>query len=226
MRAGRSRRLSYRTTRRLSAEHAEEINRRFPKILRRVGGYNLCDFVHRNGDQGAACGFNLARLLVGSEGTLALTVEAKLKLVELPCARATLVVEFSDLLEALAATPAILEHHPAAVEVIDQYVLNSTKLNPEASRLRSFLQGDPAAILLIELYGDHVDDLKTRLPGLEQDLRHRGLGYHHLAVTDGTAQARVWKLRTLALGLSMAEKGDAKAISFVEDSAVAPAALA
>jgi FAD/FMN-containing dehydrogenase/Fe-S oxidoreductase len=211
----------YRTTRQLSAEHAGEIDLRFPKILRRVGGYNLCDFVQRNGGDGATHDFNLTRLLVGSEGTLAVTVEAKLKLVELPRARATLVVEFRDLLEALAATPAILKHQPAAVEVIDQYVLNSTKLNPEASRLRSFLQGDPAAILLIELYGDHVDDLKTRLTALEQDLRHCGLGYHHLAVTDTLAQARVWKLRTLALGLSMAEKGDAKAISFVEDSAVA-----
>ncbi len=178
----------YRTIRRLAAEHAGEIDRRFPKILRRVGGYNLCDFVHRNGDQGSAYDFNLARLLVGSEGTLALTVEAKVKLVELPRARATLIVEFSDLLEALAATPAILEHRPAAVEVIDQYVLNSTKLNPEASRLRSFLQGDPAAILLVELYDNHIDDLKTRLNDLKRDLRHRGLGYHHLAVTDSSAR--------------------------------------
>jgi FAD/FMN-containing dehydrogenase len=86
-------------------------------------------------------------MLVGSEGTLGLTVEAKLRLVELPRARATLVVEFASLLEALAATPVILEHGPAAVEVVDQYVLDSTRLNPEASRLRDFLRGDPAASL-------------------------------------------------------------------------------
>ena len=98
--------------------------------------------------------FNLARLFVGSEGTLGLTVEAKLKLVELPRAKAMLVVQFADLLEALAATPMILRHGPAAVEVVDQYVLDSTRLNPEANRLRDFLQGDPAAILLIEFYGD------------------------------------------------------------------------
>ena len=72
-----------------------------------------------------------------------MTVEAKLRLVELPRARATLVVQFADLLEALAATPLILEHGPAAVEVMDQYVLDSTRLNPEATRLRDFLQGDP-----------------------------------------------------------------------------------
>ena len=151
-----------------------------------------------------------------------MTVEAKLRLVELPRARATLVVEFAGLLEALAATPLILRHHPAAVEVVDKYVLDSTRLNPEASRLRDFLEGDPAAILLIELYGEGADELAPRLANLEDDLRKNGFGYHHLAVTNPAAQARVWKLRTMALGLSMAEKGDAKAISFVEDTAVAP----
>ena len=151
-----------------------------------------------------------------------MTVEAKLKLVELPRARATLVVQFAGLLEALAATPTILEHAPAAVEVVDQYVLDSTRLNPEATRLRDFLQGDPAAILLIEFYDDRAQLLTPRLAALTEQLRRGGFGYSHLAVTDTAAQARVWKLRTMALGLSMAEKGDAKAISFVEDTAVAP----
>jgi FAD/FMN-containing dehydrogenase/Fe-S oxidoreductase len=214
----------YRATRRLAAEHAAEIDRRFPRILRRVGGYNLDEFVPGRIAQraGADPRFNLARLLVGSEGTLGLTVEAKLKLVELPRTRATLVVEFAGLLEALAATPRILRHRPAAVEVVDKYVLDSTRLNPEASRLRDFLAGDPGAILLIELYGGSADELPPRLVALQEDLHRGGFGYHHLAVTDAGAQARVWKLRTMALGLSMAEKGDAKALSFVEDTAVAP----
>jgi FAD/FMN-containing dehydrogenase/Fe-S oxidoreductase len=212
----------YQTVVRLAAEHATEIDRRFPKILRRVGGYNLDAFIPRNELPDGAFDFNLTRLLVGSEGTLGVTVEAKLKLVELPRARATLVVEFAGLLEALAATPLILEHQPAAVEVVDQYVLDSTRLNPEANRLRDFLHGNPAAILLIELYADQADFLPQRLARLEASLRDRGFGYHHLALTDLAAQARVWRLRTMALGLSMAEKGDAKAISFVEDTAVAP----
>jgi len=214
----------YRITRRLAAEQAEEIDRRFPKILRRVGGYNLDEFVPQRVDArgDVPFNFNLARLLIGSEGTLGVTVEAKLKLVELPRARATLVVQFADLLEALAATPVILRHEPAAVEVVDQYVLGFTRLNPEANRLRDFLQGDPAAILLIELYDDRADLLPPRLAALEGELRQSGFGYHQLALTDPAAQARVWKLRTMALGLSMAEKGDAKAISFVEDTAVAP----
>jgi FAD/FMN-containing dehydrogenase/Fe-S oxidoreductase len=212
----------YRVTRRLATEHREEISQRFPKILRRVGGYNLDEFVPPNESHHNDFSFNLARLLVGSEGTLGLTVEAKLRLVELPRARATMVVEFAELLQALAATPVILRHGPAAVEVVDKYVLDSTRLNPEANRLRDFLQRDPAAILLIEFYADAAEVLPARFAALEDELRQRGFGYHHLVVTETSAQARVWKLRTMALGLSMAEKGDAKAISFVEDSAVAP----
>lgn len=212
----------YQVTRDLAARHVAEIARRYPKIVRRVGGYNLDDFVPDRLASKAQAPFNLSRLLVGSEGTLGLTVEAKLNLVSLPRSRGTLVVQFASLLEALGATPTILRHSPAAVEVVDQYVLGFTRLNPEANRLRDFLEGDPAAILLIELYDDEPAQLTPRLAALEQDLRDHGAGYHHLALTDTTAQARVWKLRTMALGLSMAEKGDAKAISFVEDTAVAP----
>jgi Fe-S oxidoreductase/FAD/FMN-containing dehydrogenase len=212
----------YRTVRRLAAEHTAEIKRRYPKVLRRVGGYNLDRFT---GGAARPGGFNLAHLFVGSEGTLGVTLEAKLRLTELPQAKALMVVQFHDLLEALAATPAILAHRPSAVEVVDRFVLDSTRLNPEASRLRDFLQGDPAALLLVEFYGDAPADLPPRLDALEADLRGRRFGDHYHRAGDEAAQARVWKLRRLALGLSMAEKGDAKAVSFVEDTAVAPERL-
>jgi FAD/FMN-containing dehydrogenase/Fe-S oxidoreductase len=205
----------YRVLRRLAAEHAAEIERRYPRILRRVGGYNLDRFV---GDQP----YNLAHLLVGSEGTLGVTLEARLHLESLPRAKALLVIQFADLLEALAATPAILGHRPAAVEVMDKYVLDATRLNAEAVRLRDFLAGDPGAILIVEFYADRAEDLPPRLESLETELRGRRCGYHLHRAFEPIAQARIWKLRRLALGLSMAEKGDAKAISFVEDTAVAP----
>jgi FAD/FMN-containing dehydrogenase/Fe-S oxidoreductase len=209
----------YRVVRRLAAIHAEEIERRYPKILRRVGGYNLDRFISSARQAG---GLNLAHLIVGSEGTLAVILEAKLRLLPLPKAKGLLVIQFAELLEALAATPAILTHGPSAAEVIDKYILDSTRLNPEANRLRDFLQGDPGAILLVEFYGDKPEDLPPRLIALENDLRRQGFGYHFQRATDAHFQARMWKLRKAALGLSMAEKGDAKALSFVEDTAVAP----
>jgi FAD/FMN-containing dehydrogenase/Fe-S oxidoreductase len=205
----------YRVVRRLAQAHEKEIERRFPKILRRVGGYNLDLFT-------PASPCNLAYLLVGSEGTLAVTLEAKLRLIELPRAKALLVLHFAELLDALGATPAILEHGPAAVEVIDRYVLDSTKLNPEASRLRDFLHGDPGAILLVEFYGARPEDLAPKLDALVAALQKRRIDCYVHRAPDNAAQGRAWKLRKLALGLSMAEKGDAKAISFVEDTAVAP----
>src|SRR5205085_12057150 len=166
--------------------------------------------------------FNLVPVFVGSEGTLAVTLEAKLRLVELPRAKALMVVHFAGLLEALAATPSILAHQPSAVEVVDKYVLDSTRLNPEAARLRDFLKGEPGAILIVEFFGDRAEDLTPRLDALETDLYGHGRGYYCHRATDPAEQARIWKLRKAALGLSMAQKGDAKAISFVEDTAVAP----
>ncbi|MCI0455929.1 MAG: FAD-binding protein, partial [Gemmataceae bacterium] len=219
---------AYRLVRRLGSEHADEIERRYPKILRRVGGYNLDLFVPRTGAFTRPARqepFNLAGLFIGSEGTLGLTLEAKVKLIDLPPAKALLAIHFTDLLDALGATPAILEHGPAAVEVLDRYILDSTRLNPEASRLRDFIQCDPGAVLLVEFYGDRAEELPPRLDALEADLRRRGHGYHVHRAADGAAQGRIWKLRKAALGLSMAEKGDAKAISFVEDSAVSPERL-
>ncbi len=212
--------IIYSTVGRVAQEQAEEIEKRFPKILRRVGGYNLDRFGPASTDP-----LNLAHLFVGSEGTLGIVLEAKLRLVELPRAKALLVVQFADLLDALAATPMVLEHHPAAVEVMDRFILDCTKLNADAARLRDFIQGDPGAILIIEFYGESASDLVPRLDTLEDSLRTRGIGTHLHRATDATAQSRIWKLRTLALGLSMAEKGDAKAISFVEDTAVAPEKL-
>jgi FAD/FMN-containing dehydrogenase/Fe-S oxidoreductase len=209
----------YRIVRQLSAEHAAEIERRFPRILRRVGGYNLDEFVER-GTGGPP--FNLSRLIVGSEGTLALILAAKLRVVPLPQARALAVVQFDDLLESLAATPRILRHGPAAVELLDRFVLDSTRGKIAFEPLRDFIAGDPAACLIVEFFADDAGTLPARLDALAADLQAHRLGYHFHRAIEPAAQARIWKLRRAALGLSMSERGDAKAISFVEDTAVAP----
>src|SRR5262249_23160055 len=108
---------AYRLVRRVGAGHPAQSERRCPQIPRRVGGYNLALFVPRA--NGSPERFNLAGLFVGSEGTLGFTLEAKVRLIELPRARGLLVIHFTELLDALGATPDILAHGPAAVEVID-----------------------------------------------------------------------------------------------------------
>jgi FAD/FMN-containing dehydrogenase/Fe-S oxidoreductase len=210
----------YRTVLHLAGKHAAAIEERFPKILRRVSGYNLDEFTD------AAKPVNLARMMVGSEGTLGIILEAKLKLVPLPKAKAIVVIMFAHLLEALEATPVILGHGPSAIEIMDKSILDHARGNPMLEQIRSkYIEGDPAATLCVEFYADQKDQLLPRLHALEQDLRFRGLGYAFREETELAGQAKVWSLREAALGLSTAMKGDAKSISFVEDTAVAPEKL-
>jgi FAD/FMN-containing dehydrogenase/Fe-S oxidoreductase len=210
----------YRAVRQLATTHAGEIDRRFPKVLRRVGGYNLDEFVD------PAKPFNLAKLIVGSEGTLGLVVSARINLVPLPRAKAVLTIEFEDLLDALAATPLVLGHGPSAVEVMDRFILDHARESPALDALRRrILQTDPGALLCVELYDDRAEDLPARLDTLERDLAgspFRCCWRRALSLPD---QAQIWQLREAALGLSMAMKGDDKSLSFVEDTAVAPEKL-
>jgi FAD/FMN-containing dehydrogenase/Fe-S oxidoreductase len=210
----------YRTVRALAREHAGEVERRYPKVLRRVMGYNLDEFTR--GDRP----FNLAKLLVGSEGTLGIVLAAKINLVPLPKAKAVLAIQFTDLLDALGSTPLILRHRPSAVEVMDGFILAYTRQSVTLSAMRdSFIEGDPGALLCVEFYADDASELPPRLQALEADLRAHNLGYRYVHALDLPTQARVWGLREAALGLSMAMKEDAKSLSFVEDTAVPPERL-
>jgi FAD/FMN-containing dehydrogenase/Fe-S oxidoreductase len=210
----------YRTVLNLAREHAAEIDRRFPKVLRRVMGYNLDEFTDPSKP------VNLAKIMVGSEGTLGVVLEAKVRLVPLPKAKAVMVIGFEHLLESLSAAPVILTHKPSAVEVMDKAILDNTRKNAGLDSIRNkYVSGDPAATLCVEMYADQKEDLPPRMQALEADLRARKLGYHYHTETDVPSQARIWSLREAALGLSMAMKEDAKSISFVEDTAVPPEKL-
>jgi FAD/FMN-containing dehydrogenase/Fe-S oxidoreductase len=211
----------YRTVRRLGVECADEVDRRYPKILRRVGGYNLDAFTNPEAP------VDLSRIMVGSEGTLGVVLDARLRLVPLPRAKAVMAIEFGDLLEALRAAPVILRHGPSAVEVMDGFILDNTKQSPALDRVRrTFITGDPKALLCVEFYADRDEELPPRLAALEADLTARQLGYRYTHALDLAMQARIWGLREAALGLSMAMREEAKSISFVEDTAVAPERLA
>src|SRR5688572_13235340 len=172
-----------RTVQRLAATCATEIERRYPKLLRRVGGYNLNEFTVPDRP------FNLSRLIVGSEGTLAVVLEATVALVPLPKAKAVMAIEFAELLEALEATPVILRHRPSAVEVMDKFILDYTRQNAELERRRrSVIEGDPGALLCVEFYADDAGELPPRLAALEHDLRTARYGYRYFHALDPEAQ--------------------------------------
>jgi len=210
----------YRSVRDVSRSCAAEVQRRFPKVLRRVGGYNLDEFTD------PAKPFNLAKLIVGSEGTLGVVLEARLNLVPLPRAKSVLAIQFNETLEALAATPVILRHKPSAIEVMDKFILDYTKQSIALDRIRqTFIKGDPGALLCVEFYDDEARHLPPRMNAVIAELTSLGLGTHFHLATNPDEQANIWKLREAALGLSIAMKDDAKSISFVEDTAVAPEKL-
>ena len=208
----------YRETRRLGREHADEIMRRFPRLLRRVMGYNLDDFM---GDGPV----NMTRAVVGSEGTLVAVTEAKVNLVPLPTFKGLGVVHFTDLIECMEASVPILEHSPSAVELIGHMIIDNCKVNAGYRHLLQNFEGDPRELLFVEFYGDSRAEVDSKLAKLKADMEHRSLGYATNITSDPDLQKRWYALREAGLGLAMALKGDAKPLPYVEDTAVSPEQL-
>lgn len=209
----------YRELRRIGREQREEVALRFPKILRRVSGYNLDDFTAADGPM------DVGRMVVGSEGTLAVVTEAKVRLAPLPKVKGLAAVHFRSVVEAAEATVAALEHPVAAIELVDDTIVRRCRESAGFRALAGFVQGDPGGILLIEFAGDGEAEVRARLAELERDLERRRLGYATVTTTDAARQRDMWRMREAGLGLLMSVRGDAKPIAFVEDTAVAPEKL-
>lgn len=211
------------------------IRERYPRILRRVAGYNLDEFVSDAGSKEVTpyrrdgCDddhpFNLAKMIVGSEGTLATVTEAKINLVPTPKMTALSVIHFQTLIESMEAVAPILSCRPTAVELIDDTIINMTKGSLEFSKVSNFIQNEPngegpGAILAVEFYGQTEQELLAQLDNLEQQMKSLGLGYAFVRCLSAEQKANVWETRKAGLGLLMGMKGDHKPIAFVEDAAV------
>src|SRR5574341_587535 len=160
----------YREIARLAQQHKSEILARYPKIMRRVSGYNLNEFVK-------AQPFNLSRILVGSEGTLGTVVEAKMRLVPKPKWTAMDVVHFHDDIEALEASQAILETTPYALESTDQMILGLARGNIVQSQRLGFVQGNPSSLLMVEYAGEREKDVREQVETLGEFRRRQKIGY-------------------------------------------------
>ena len=208
----------YREVRRVAEDARDEVARRFPKIMRRVGGYNL-DLVLDTAD------YNLARMIVGSEGTLAAVTGARLNLVPIPRNKGLAVLHFSSIDEAMEATVATLEEHPDAVEHIGSMIIQQARQSLGFARNIGFLQGDPSDILVVEFSGESPAETKDKLDKLGERMRRNGLSFAITDLVDPAAQRQVWNMREAGLGLLMNVPGDAKPLPFVEDTAVSPEKL-
>jgi FAD/FMN-containing dehydrogenase/Fe-S oxidoreductase len=193
--------------------NSSEIEKRFPKVMRRVNGYNLDSFI--NTDH-----WNLTNLLVGSEGTLGIFLEAKLNLEPLPKSKALCTVHFAELLEAIRTVAVILEHKPSAVEIMDADVVVRARKNLSVAPLCGFIQGDPQAILVVEFFGETPEEAEQKCQALAAELQEQKLGYVWPVITQPAEQAKVWGVRKNGLGLMLGIKGDRKPIPFIEDACV------
>lgn len=205
--------------------NVEEIRREFPHpaLRRRNNGYALDSLLETDPFTGNGEKINVCRLLAGSEGTLAFTVSMKLNLVPVTNDVTGLVcAHFNSLQDAVRANIIALKHHPAAVELIDDYILNCTKDNIEQSRNRFFVKGDPKAILLIEITRPTVAEIEHAAAAMESDMAAAGYGYHFPLYTGADEMARVWELRKAGLGVLLNIPGRRKSVQVIEDTAVLP----
>ncbi len=208
----------YRNLFALGEAHRNEVLERYPKILRRVSGYNLDEFV-------GGSDFNMARFVVGSEGTLVTITEAKLKLWERPKITGLSVLHFDDLVQSMEATVATLDLEPAAVEMIGTMIIRQAQSSLAYSRITDFIEGEPEALLVVEFTAESDTELISKLEQLEARMRREGLAYAMPRLIKPSDQAKVWDVRKAGLGLMMNVPGDAKPLPFVEDTAVSPEKL-
>jgi FAD/FMN-containing dehydrogenase/Fe-S oxidoreductase len=212
----------YARCREIVLAHRDEIGRRFPRILRRVSGYNL-DLL-ADGLSGAAPA-GLHQLVIGSEGTLAVVTAAELALAPRPKVRGLLVPQFASLGAAMDALAPCLEFRPSAVEVMDHLLLQLSAGNLALRDTMKTIRGDPQAILMVEFSSDDGAEVADRV----ERLQHRLQGVNGLTAMvpalDPALRDPLWNLRRAAMPLLYGMKGDRKPVTFVEDCAVAPARL-
>lgn len=202
--------------------HKALIDEQFPSYWRRSDGYAL-DTIRAQLEQPA---LNLAPLLAGSEGTLAIITEAELSLVPIPRHKALAILHFAADADAFRAVPGLLSLQPAAIELIDDVLMQLTRASDVWRRRLTFVQGEPQAVLIVEFAGDSESYVADRLQALQRHLQSDGYRQPLVILQDAAAQANVWHVRKAGLNLLLSMRGDAKPVPGIEDVAVPPENLA
>jgi FAD/FMN-containing dehydrogenase/Fe-S oxidoreductase len=203
-----------------------EIEAMFPKVMRRVAGYNL-DVFHPQSElpytkDGSV---NLAHLLVGSEGTLAYFKSLQLKLSPLPQHKVLGIVNFASFYRAMDSAQHIVKLGPTAVELVDRTMIDLARHNPSFKRTIESALIDaagptPEAILLVEFSGEAHAPLLERVAALNELMSDLGLPNTVVSMPDAALQKNLWEVRKAGLNIMMSLKGDGKPVSFIEDCAV------
>lgn len=198
------------------------IKTNFPKasVHRRNTGYALDSLLDMQPFNKEGNTFNLCKLIAGSEGTLAFVTEIKVGLLDLPPKEIAVVcIHCNSIIESLHANITALKHKPMASELVDKYIMDFTIHHPEYSKNRFFIEGDPAALLMVEFMDDDAAVVKQKAENLIVSLKNEGLGYAYpVLYNEQTKYA--WEVRKAGLGLLRNLKGNAQPVNLIEDCAV------
>ena len=197
----------------LGQKEANEIAERVPKLLRRVGGYNIDTLVSDKP--------NMAHLLVGSEGTLAFFQRIHLDLQPIPSHKVLGVCHFPSFYQAMENTQHIVKLNPTAVELVDRTMIELARDIPMFKEtVDRFVQGKPEALLLVEFAGEDKAKALQDLRQLVELMAELGFPGAVVEAIDPSFQQAVWEVRKSGLNIMMSMKGDGKPVSFIEDCAV------
>jgi len=205
----------FRTIRDKVRMNAAEIDAAFPKIQRRVSGYNLDEMIK-------PFPINLARLIVGSEGTFGIVTKLKVQISKKPKSTVLSVLHFHEFRQAMESMEHILVHHPFSLELMDQHIIELGRKSPSMKGQLDWLDGNPEVLLCAEFDGETVAEAESKQQAFQSQFDRTKMAYHHLKVNQRADQAKVWKVRKAGLGLLMSRRSDSRAVAFLEDVAVAP----
>ncbi len=196
----------------LIKKSGELVRNDFPKHWRRASGYSLNYFLDEQ--------FNPAKLLASSEGTLAVSTDFELNLVEKPSSSALCVISFPEIPEAMDSVSEILSHGPSAIELIDGTLIGLARGKKGFSSSVSFIEGTPGAILVVEFQGDDESHTGKRAKSLVKSVESAVPGTTAVSVLGGDEQKRIWDVRKAGLGILMSDRGKQKPVPCIEDVSV------
>jgi FAD/FMN-containing dehydrogenase/Fe-S oxidoreductase len=240
----------YREIVRIRDQYRDEIDKHFPKIPRRVSGYNL-DELLKPGP------LNICKLITGSEGTLGFLTKIKVNIAKKPLHQglcvvffnletavqddkvmqdseskdyvnlpsSTAVSRYNSIHEAFQAVPHMLEHHPLSLELIDDQIINRGKESPAMRGKLEWLKGHPLAFIVAEFHAESPEVLQDKISRFEEDMHKNQIGYDRVSIFDEKVMEQIWTLRKSGLGLLLSKRSYSRAIAFIEDLSVDPMKL-
>lgn len=209
----------YREVNRIRSSYKHEIEMHFPKIPRRVSGYNLNTLIQPDS-------INLSKLIVGSEGSLGIATEIKVKISRKPKKLGLCVIHFENPFEGMRAIETILQFHPIALEMIDHRIIEMAMKSPSTRGKLNWLQGIPQAVFVAEFSEESSQHLEQKLQDFSKEMKRLQIGFAHTILIDPIQMSHVWDVRKSGLGLLLSKRSYSRAIGFLEDLSLSPHELA